>query len=66
MYPPPTASTRVTPAMGGSAATISCAMARGALRRVRASSKAQGSARSPSARVGGVSMTSVAGTAACP
>ena len=48
---------RLMPAIGPSAATISAAMTRGALRRRRASSKATGQARSPIARVGGASST---------
>ena len=51
-YPLPSASTRATPATGISAAASSCAMARGAFRRRLASSKAIGTARSPSARFG--------------
>ena len=44
------------------APTISCAMARGALRRRRASSKASGTEKSPSARRGGIS-TGIAASA---
>jgi hypothetical protein len=53
----------VMPGIGPRAATMSAAMARGALRSRRASSKATGQARSPIARVGGASRT-IGGSAA--
>jgi len=47
------------PSIGPSAAASSCAIARGAFRNRRASSKATGTAKSPNARRGGVSITIV-------
>ena len=56
---------RSTPAIASTAGASSCAIARGALRSVRASWNATVTARSPSARLGGVS-TANAGTSATP
>ena len=55
MYPAPATSKLAKPSSAPSAATISCAMIFGALRSLRASSKAMGVDSSPNFRSGGIS-----------